>query len=259
MASLADSVVQMQNDGGLQTLTANRNSIRKNITDTEKLLKAVPEDVQSRARVLGGPVTQAVMDRLTTAKQQPITKQLGDLSAADTNASGAINDLNSEINMRLNAMIQDRQLQAQQQQATDANALQRWIIEQNQPKPDSATSAIGGGVSKAMITGRATPARGFGSTPTTEPMTPLEQTLNQLAGSGLGVNYKNPIFYGNEGIVARQPSVVDEASSLAANLTVALKLGGIDNARRVYQEMRKINPQVADRAALSLQSQNIFL
>lgn len=74
--SLTEEQARLGQEAGLGERRTALEDVRRNVLSTQKTLRGVPEATTARSRRLGGPVTQAALNRLTTAAQEPLSQQL---------------------------------------------------------------------------------------------------------------------------------------------------------------------------------------
>lgn len=84
------------------------NNITRSILDSSKLLRNVEGDVASRARQLGGSVTEAVRNRLTTVQRQPIEQGLNDLSMQKAQEEVGMDQLTRSIAEQMGLVVNER-------------------------------------------------------------------------------------------------------------------------------------------------------
>lgn len=109
MPTLAQERTRISGELGLGQRRQSLDTLRKSVLDTEKLLEEVPQNVQSRARRLGGPVTAAALNRLTSARQQPISAQLGQLGRQQAAEQEGLNLGLQELQSQLGIVGQQQQ------------------------------------------------------------------------------------------------------------------------------------------------------
>jgi hypothetical protein len=102
---------RLQNEMGLPQRQTVLNDIRKNIASTDRILQDTPRDVMQRSRRLGGPVTSSVLNRLTSARQDPLISQLGNMSRTEGVEQSGIRDTNESIARKLALMQGERMTQ----------------------------------------------------------------------------------------------------------------------------------------------------
>lgn len=134
-SSLESEQARLANEAGVTQTQNSLNGIRNNIVNTQRMLEATPNDVMSRARRLGGPATSAVINRLTQARQDPLTNQLNKFSQTQGVQQQALSDMNNQVLQKL-GLIQtqrsqeDAALSAQVDRAFQAEQHQRDIAAQ---------------------------------------------------------------------------------------------------------------------------------
>jgi hypothetical protein len=94
---------------GVRGIEKQKAGIRKAILNTEDILKRVPEDVVSRSRELGGPVTESTKRRIQSARQAPIIDQLKGLSGSEEQARIGLEDARGRVAQLLQSKILQRQ------------------------------------------------------------------------------------------------------------------------------------------------------
>ena len=92
---------RLAEETGLNQYRQSANQIRGTIADTERVLENIPTSTNQRARRLGGPVTSAVLNRLTTTNQQPVADQLNKFSRNLSVQQAGLQDANTEVNQRI--------------------------------------------------------------------------------------------------------------------------------------------------------------
>lgn len=132
--SLTDVEKRLSDELGLNQKRDQLQDISKNILDTRKRLNNVGSDVINRGRELGGPVTEAQRNRLTTVFSQPILKALQGLTDSEGLTRVGMDDINKEIMRKLGILAQERA-------GEDADYIRR-INAQYQDERDAANRAL---------------------------------------------------------------------------------------------------------------------
>lgn len=99
-------------------------NLRQTSQDVSNLLRELPANVASESKRLGGAVTQGQVNKLTGARQQPLTNQLRDVTGALGIAQQGQSDLENEVLTRLGLIQSQRQDKSSDFQRRIANALQ---------------------------------------------------------------------------------------------------------------------------------------
>jgi hypothetical protein len=99
--SLGDLQKEMEGQMGLGARRESVDKIRRGIVDTQRLIDNVGNDVTSRTRQLGGPVTQAVRNRMESNIKNPLINSFQNLSRSQGVEESGIRDVNSELSNRI--------------------------------------------------------------------------------------------------------------------------------------------------------------
>lgn len=84
----------VRNNLGYDSQQKNLNNIRQSVANTENTISTLPQNVQQRTA--GRLVTNAQLNRITSAEQDPLVKQLGNLNNGLNVAQQGVNDINTQ-------------------------------------------------------------------------------------------------------------------------------------------------------------------
>ena len=129
----------LQGQYGYQDAYNNLQGIRRNVSDTQSALNALPEQLQQRTA--GSLTTAGQLGRLTATESDPIAKQLATLNSTQTNQQLALGDINKMIDTGMSRYQQSytdqlKALQNQQSQLAAERLQQIQINAANQAKID---------------------------------------------------------------------------------------------------------------------------
>jgi hypothetical protein len=125
-----DQIKALQGQYGYNDAYNNLQGVRRNVSDTQSALNALPEQLQQRTA--GSLTTAGQLARLTTTESDPISKQLATLNQQQSLGQQGMTDIQNQINQGLGlwqqsyadrlSALQNQQSQAFQAQQADAAA-----------------------------------------------------------------------------------------------------------------------------------------
>ena len=225
----------LQNQYGYNDAYNNLQNIRRNVSDTQSSLDALPQQLQQRTA--GSLTTAGQLARLQTTESDPISKQLAILNQQQTLGQQDMTDINNNIQQ---GMTQNRQsftdqmtaLQQQQQDAFNAEQQAQSLANALKVARLSATPAYTPPVTPAVTpTTTATPAtalmNGTVANPSVQTSQPTFGTLGteQMAAP---LTYANPII-GSQSI-SNQLSNVPSLQSILDALNKGKGMSGVTNS-----------------------------
>jgi len=141
---------QLQNQLGYQPAYENLQKVRRNVTETQSALNALPEQLQQRTA--GTLTTSGQLARLTATESDPISKQLATLNQQQTLGQQGMADINAQLQQgmglwsqsyqdQLKALAQQQQNAFATQQAAEDAARQKDYLRFQQQLATEATTA----------------------------------------------------------------------------------------------------------------------